>query len=111
MNIAKIRTKKIVDLKLGESYKIIGFENIAKEKELPRKYMNESHFVIDTDGNSILISKLDLPNITIGNKYKKSLWEEKIIPYLKECGNRLHEIMEEHREEQKIWNGEETFII
>jgi hypothetical protein len=113
MKQVKIKTVKTVNLRNGECYEIIRIEDVACSNELPAEYFRGPHFTKEKDGkiDRIVTSYHLVPNFGVGSLVTKKEWEEVIIPFLRRCGDCLHEIMKIYRESQKNWIGEETFVI
>jgi hypothetical protein len=110
MKQAKIKVRKEIQRGV-KGYVYLGCENVAMYGELPHSYLagSEPWFYAYSDKSQQIAMA---GYVLVPNKfYVNSLWEEQILPVLKEAGNRLHEIMKGIKETEKTWNGEETILI
>ena len=83
-----------------EYYRILGFENIRKEKQLPTQYLNScpKFYLSSLIGeSSIYVEEYSNSNhITIGDEIKKSKFNE-IFKIIKEAGERLTQLRKKEK--------------
>ncbi len=109
MKQVKIKTRK--EIQRGEKgYVFIGSTGVARRDELPKEYLegNPMFHLYGDNGQSIYIQNTYI--LREGEFYMEEVFNKRLSS-LKDGGNRLHQIMERIREDEKIWNGEETFVI
>ena len=116
--LAKIKVKSF--FKNGEEfYKIVEFENIKQEKQLPKKYLLQSHvFFLTPDKLSIyithcinsLLGPRSFYYLVIGSTIKKSKFDE-ILNIIKKAGEQLTQIKKEERKQYKKEGDIKEFII
>ena len=102
-----------------EYYKILEFENIRQEKQLPKKYLVQSHvFFLTQDKLSIyithcinsLLGHRSFYYLVIGSTIKKSEFD-RILNIIKKAGEQLTQIKKEERKQYKKEGDIKEFII
>jgi len=98
----------------GRILKCIEIKGVLSKEELPRKYMLTDPFCFLHDRKvtiSISVNLRKNPRILqVGNSYSEEEIGE-ILLGLRKCGDRLHEINAELKEQEKEWKGEVEYNI
>lgn len=105
----RINCEKVQTLN-GPRYKILTIQCLGSEK-LPRKYLETYPHAI----NYIQGVEVETSDHTRYNRFINSVYTEdqisKLIEDLRLCGDNLHKINEQIKNENKNWNGTVEFCI
>ena len=116
--LAKIKVEAF--FKNGEEfYKILEFENIRQEKQLPHKYLLQMpKFFLSPDKSSVNIAFTDYTKIPVNQFFSLCLGEimnkkefNEILKVIKDVGERLTQIKKEERVQSKKESNIIEFII
>ena len=100
----------------GEKYrKILGFEGVLKEAELPKEYtISYPRVVLESFCGEEYLAIVDEKGrrcVMYSDHYYKEDEFQEMLTAIEKAGERLYEINKKVKELEEVWKGEETFII
>jgi len=109
-NYIEVKTEKVLEKGLRK-YKVIEFNDVIEHQDLPLEYFGDYPYMYNYGDGVVMVKDEDTrTTFRIGNMYSSDAMTD-LIETMKRCANRLHNINRRIQEDEKIWVGNETFVL